>query len=159
MRVNAMYSSALDVDLGDDGTVDIASLARLTASDTPIEVAAGSDLAVGITGIVNPAPATRVGAVTIAGTSLGDGADEYLVITGLATVPPRDTRGTLVVMTPSDGQSAALMVRPNPVLYVLAASPDASGLDVYLGATKLGGGLAFGQLASRELRPSSAGSR
>jgi len=59
--VNAMYSSALDVDLGDDGTVDIASLARLTASDTPIEVAAGSDLAVGITGIVNPAPATGRG--------------------------------------------------------------------------------------------------
>jgi hypothetical protein len=155
--VNTVYSTAaLAVDVGDDGTPEIASLARFAASDAAgIEVTAGSELVLGIQ--TADAGHSRVGSFVVPGSALGDGADVHVIVTGLTTFPARDPRSAAAVVVPAPGNGATLNVRPDPVVYLLAASPDASGLDAYLGTRKLFSGLTFGKLGAAVVRSTTTG--
>jgi hypothetical protein len=154
---DAMYSlAAVAVDLGDDASFELASLGRFTVSDAAgLDVAAGSDLAVGI--VNTDAAHTRVGSFVVPAAALTSGASLYLVVAGLSTFPPRDPRGATIIVTSPPGGGAARAVRPNPVIYWLAASPDAAGIDGYLGSSKAFGNLAFGKLGSSVVPATAAG--
>jgi hypothetical protein len=155
--VNTMYSlAAVTVDLGDDGTPDIASMDRLTVSDAAgLEVAAGAELSLGV--LSTDAAHTRVGSFVVPAAQLGDSANVYVVLSGLTTFPARDPRGAVAIAVRAPGSGPPLVVRPNPVVYLLAASPDASSIDGYLGTRKLFSGLAFGKLGSSPVLSTTTG--
>jgi hypothetical protein len=155
--VNAMYSSAtLALDLGDDGSLDVAALDRFVASDAAgVEVAAGSELSISVVGI--DAAHTPVGTFIVPAASLVDGANVYVVLAGLGTLAPRDPRGAAVVVLQPPGAADALIVHPNPIVYLLTVSADAGSLDGYIGTSKLFGGLGFGKIGQHIVRPTATG--
>lgn len=158
-RVRVVHDSyslqSVALDIGDDGALEVESLDRFAATDAAgLEIAAGSDAAFAVLG--TDAAHTRQGAFVVPAALLADGAEVYAVITGLSSVRPRDPRGLVVVFVPVTG-AAAVTVRQNPIVYLLAASPDAAAIDAYGGATKLFDNLAFGKLALRRLPPTTTG--
>ena len=155
--VNADHTQlTMAVDIGDDGSVEVPSLARFAASDAAgIEIAAGSDLALSTRR--TDASHTRIASFAVPGALLGDGADVNIVLIGLQSVPIREPLGVAAVVVPAPGKGSAQKVRPNPVLYVMAASPDAGSLDAYVGATKQFNNIAFGAIASSSVPATATG--
>jgi len=153
--VNTIYSSvSLDVDVGDDGTVEIPALARFAAIDAPgMDLPAGADLSIGL----QDAAHAKIASFVVPAAMLGDGKQLYLVATGLSNVRSRDPRGmTLLLLGPPDAGSPQA-VRPDPVLYFLETSPDAGSVDGYRGADKLFDGVAFGKVAAKSVHASAVG--
>ena len=152
---NTIYSSpTIDVDLGDDGTVEISSLARYAASDAAgIDVPAGADLSIGLQDAAHAKLVTFV----VPAAMLGDGKDLYLVPSGLTNLRSRDPRGTALLVLGAPGAGDPQTVHPDPVLYLLETSPDAGSVDGYRGADKLFNAVAFGKVASRSVHASATG--
>ncbi|RKG88682.1 DUF4397 domain-containing protein [Corallococcus sp. CA049B] len=130
----------VDVDLGNDGSVEVESLARFKESGEAARVLpSGAAFQVGLrtggqalTSFTVPAP--------------GSGTDTLVVATGLMSAPARAGDGFSLLTAGRDGTLAIL--RQNPTVYVLHASPDAPALDLFASDRELAGGLSYGALSS-----------
>jgi hypothetical protein len=145
-RVRVLHASAdaptVAVDINNDGTPEIASLERF-GDPVPGGAAlpAGSPLAVGIWA-GNP-----LGRVTAFQTPALPEANIILIATGLLGELPRDDMGFgLLAVGPS---GTVGLIRQNPTVFVLHASPDAPAVDVFVGGTdtELVGDLSFSNLS------------
>ncbi len=153
--VHDSYSvPTVSVDVGDDGSLEQAALERFATSDAAgFEVAAGAELGLGVVGV--DAQHTRIGNFVVPPAIIADGGEVYAVLTGLSNVRPRDPRGLVLLLVST--HSVELTIRQNPTIYVLAASPDAAGLDAFLGPGKVVENLAFGKLGTRRVPPTTSG--
>src|SRR5215472_7306937 len=145
-RVRVVHAGSdaptVGIDVGNDSpnNPEIPSLARF--ADTGPDGAAlpsGQSLQLGI-----DANGQAVTAFTTP--ALPDGADLFVIATGLLGALPRDGSGFgLLVVGPSGSVG---FIRQNPVVYALHASPDAPAVDVYAGNTELITNLSFGQISA-----------
>ncbi|MFP2897878.1 DUF4397 domain-containing protein [Corallococcus sp. 4LFB] len=130
----------VDVDLGNDGSVEVASLARFKDSgEEPWVLPSGAAFQVGL----------RTGGRALTSFTVpaaGSGTDTLIVATGLMSAPARAGDGFSLLTAGRDGTLAIL--RQNPTVYVLHASPDAPALDLFASDRELSGGLAYGALSS-----------
>jgi hypothetical protein len=144
-RVRIVHASpdapTVGIDLGNDGSVEVAGLERfsdtgaagvLLPADTPLQV-----------GITAGASAERVTAFTVP--PLRAGAQVFLVATGLLERKPREPQGFVLLAAGNEGTLG--LVRQNPVVYALHASPDAPEVDLFAGDAEVAGGLSFGELS------------
>ncbi|NOK12484.1 DUF4397 domain-containing protein [Corallococcus exercitus] len=130
----------VDVDLGNDGSVEVASLARFKDSGEQAWVLpSGAAFQVGL----------RTGGRALTSFTVpaaGSGTDTLIVATGLMSAPARAGDGFSLLTAGRDGTLAIL--RQNPTVYVLHASPDAPALDLFASDRELSGGLSYGALSS-----------
>lgn len=155
--VNAMYAlDTVDVAVASGGSAtQIAALARFTVSEPAgIEVGSGIDLALGVT--TSDATHGRIASFAVPGTALTAGANVYVVIAGLSSFAPRNPHGMVALVSPPAG-SDTVVVKPDPVVYLLAASPDAGSIDGVLAGNRLFAGLAFGKVGSSAVPATTSG--
>lgn len=150
--MNASFFATLAVDLGDDGTLDIASLASGAMSDAAgIDVPSGKDLTVAVrsTDFNNP----RISSFVVPGSALADGADVYLLATGTDAKRLRDPATAMMMTMPAPGKGSVALVQPSPWFYLLEASPDAGAIDGYIGTTKVFTNVAFSKVGTAIIVP------
>ncbi|HET9451064.1 MAG TPA: DUF4397 domain-containing protein [Aggregicoccus sp.] len=129
------------IDVGDDGTVELASLARFADTGAQgVALPAGQALQVGL--LTTGADAARVTGFTTP--ALPAGANLFLIATGRVEREGDAPDGFGLLAVGPEGTVGLL--RQNPVVYVLHAGPDAPAVDVFSG-TELVSGLAFGELS------------
>ena len=129
----------VDIDVNDDATVEVPNLARFAdtgasgvalPANTPIQVAIW-------------AGGSRVTAFTTP--NLPEGAELFVIASGLLAKQPRDVDGfTLIAVAPTGSVG---FVKQNPVVFALHASPDAPNVDIYAGTTRLVEDLPFADLS------------
>ncbi|MCY1040494.1 DUF4397 domain-containing protein [Corallococcus sp. bb12-1] len=130
------------VDLGQDGSVEVASLSRFqTSGDEALVVPSGAALQVGL---VTGGTDRVLTSFTVP--ALGSGTDTLLVLTGLWAEPARAGDSFSLLTAGRDGTLAIL--RQNPTLYVLNASPDAPPLDLFASDRELTDALPYGALST-----------
>ena len=134
---------AVAVDVGNDGTPEIASLARFADTGAAgVALPAGSPLALGIW---TAAPLSKVTSLTTP--ALPAGAEIFVIATGLVGELPRDADGFGLLAVGPAGTIG--LIRQDPTVTILHASPDAPAVDINLGgtATTLVNDLSFGELS------------
>ncbi len=151
--VRIVHASAdaptVGVDVGDDNPAapEVAALARFADTGAAgIALPAGQALQVGI-----DAGGARVTAFTTP--ELPAGADLFVIATGRLGDLPREATGFgLLAVGPS---GVVGLIKQNPVVYALHASPDAPAVDIRAGATGpvLLGDVAFGDLGAVQVPP------
>ena len=133
---------AVAIDVGNDGTPEITDFARFAETGADgVALPAGSPLDIGIWA-GNP-----LGRVTAFQTPALPEANIVLIATGLLGELPRDDMGFgLLAVGPS---GTVGLIRQNPTVFVLHASPDAPAVDVFVGGTdtELVGDLSFSNLS------------
>jgi hypothetical protein len=135
---------AVAVDVGDDGTPEIASLERFADTGASgASLPAGQVLQVGIR-LPESSGGARVTGFTVP--ALGSGVSYYLVATGLLGDLPRDAAGFGLLAVDQGGTAA--LVRQNPVVFALHAGPDAPAVDLGAGGAALATDLSFGNLSA-----------
>jgi hypothetical protein len=146
--VRVVHASAdaptVAVDVGNDGTPEIASLARFADTGAAgVALPAGSPLALGIW---VASPLSKVTSLTTP--ALPAGAEIFVIATGLVGELPRAADGFGLLAVGPAGTIG--LIRQDPTVFVLHASPDAPEVDVNLGgtATTLVNDLAFGELSA-----------
>jgi hypothetical protein len=135
---------AVAIDVGNDGTPEIASLAPFADTGAAgVPLPAGTPFALGIW---TAAPLAKVTSLTTP--SLPAGAEIFVIATGLVGELPRAADGFGLLAVGPAGTIG--LIRQDPTVFVLHASPDAPAVDVNLGgtATTLVDALAFGQLSA-----------
>jgi hypothetical protein len=128
---------AVDIDLGSDGELEIVGLDRWSTSDA-LDVPSGRELTLGV--LAGGTPVTSFttprfpdkGAVT-------------LVAIGLLSERPAASTGFSLLAFSDEGIVEVL--RQDPVIYALHASPDAPAVDIYAGESRLVEGLSFGTIS------------
>jgi hypothetical protein len=137
--VHACYNApTVGVDVGNDGTVEIAAIERF--ADTGAE---GVSLPVGPAqvGVVT----TGASPTTISSFSAGVAPTEIFVIaTGDATAHPSSDKAFGILAVTPDGFLS--FIKQNPRVYALHGSPDAPAVDIFAGTAELVGGIEYGQL-------------
>jgi hypothetical protein len=129
------------VDIGNDGTPEISDLARFDGDSGEAGVALSANEALQI-GIWAGSPRGRVTAFTTP--ALPDGGELFVIATGLLGKLPRDDDGFGLLAVGPEGTIG--LIRQNPVVFALHASPDAPPVDILAGSAELATGLAFGEL-------------
>jgi hypothetical protein len=142
--VRVVHASAdaptVNLDLGDDGSPDISNLARFAdTGETGAPLTSGTALQIGIL-----AGSTRVTAFTTP--ELPEGAELFVIATGLLSELPRETDGFSLLAVGPAGSIG--FIKQNPVVFALHVSPDAPNVDIYAGEAKLVDNLAFGELSN-----------
>jgi hypothetical protein len=133
---------AVAIDVGNDGTPEIENLGRF-AETGAAGVALPADTALQI-GIWAGDPLARVTAFTTP--ALPEGAELFVIATGLVSELPREADGfSLLAIAPT---GAVGIIKQNPSVFTLHASPNAPAVDVYAGTALLAGDLAFGELSA-----------
>ncbi len=131
---HALASTSFD--LGADGSSEIVGLGSFGGSD-----AAGVELratARPLQLVVSTGtPARKLTAFTLPPELLAADDSLFLVLVGVPTFLPRDTRGLALLAV---GHGHATLVRQNPTVYVLPAIPDAAGIDLYAFGRGIGAG-------------------
>lgn len=132
---------AVAIDVGNDGSAEIAGLARF--SDTggeAIELPADAELRIGV---LAGLPLTPVTSFTIP--PLPAGGEALIVASGLLSADPAAADGfALLAFT----ESASARIGQDPMVYALHAGPDAPAVDLYTPDTQpLALALSFGQLS------------
>jgi len=133
---------AVAIDVGNDGTPEIASLARFADTGAAgVALPANTPLAIGIWA---GDPLSRVTAFSAP--ALPE-AEILLIATGLLSELPRDEHGFGILAVGPEGTIG--LIRQDPVVFVLHASPDAPAVDVKVGGTDavLVDALSFGDLS------------
>ncbi|MDP2470913.1 MAG: DUF4397 domain-containing protein [Candidatus Palauibacterales bacterium] len=131
---------SVDIDLGDDGSVDYGDLARFADTGAAgITLPSGEALQVGI----RVAGGDRVTAFTTP--ALPDGEEIFVIATGSLARPARADDGFSLLAVASTGSLG--FIKQNPVVYALHGSPDAPAVDIYAGESLLVQDLAFGELS------------
>jgi len=142
------------LDFGDDGSVEIASLAPFATSDT-VELTAGSDAEIAVQ--PSGTTPTREGTFAIPATMLGDGADVYVVLMGSPSASPRDPGGLAVDVVVPAGQGRSLKLLPEPVVFLLPVSPGTTALDGYVDGQELFDNIGFGAISGRAVPATTTG--
>ena len=131
---------SVDIDVGDDGVVDYADLARFADTGAAgIALPSGEALQVAI----RVAGGDRVTAFTTP--ALPDGEEIFVIATGTLTSPARADDGFSLLAVASTGSLG--FIKQNPVVYALHGSPDAPAVDIYAGESLLVENIAFGELS------------
>jgi hypothetical protein len=132
-------AGTVDLDVGDNGSVDFPNLARFgETGDVGLGLPSGAALQIAIW-----AAGSRVTAFTTP--QLPEGAELFVIATGLLSKKANEPDGfTLLAVAPTGSVG---FIKQNPVVFALHASPDAPGVDIYAGATKLVTDLVFGELS------------
>ncbi|MGE6760413.1 DUF4397 domain-containing protein [Corallococcus interemptor] len=130
----------VDVDLGNDGSVEVGGLGRFKDSgEAALVLPSGAAFQVGLRWNGRSLTSFTVPAA-------GSGTDTLIVATGLMSAPARAGDGFSLLTAGRDGTLAIL--RQNPTVYVLHASPDAPALDLFASGQELSGGLSYGALSA-----------
>lgn len=134
---------AVSIDVGNDGSPEISDFARFADTGAAgVALPAGQPLALGIWA---GSPLARVTAFQ---TPALPAADIIVIATGLLGALPGAADGFgLLAVGP---QGTVGLIRQNPSVFVLHASPDAPAVDVFAGgtATELVDNLSFGNLSA-----------
>jgi hypothetical protein len=133
---------SVDLDVGnDDPTMpEFSDLARFEdTGESGLLLPSGSPLQIGI-----DAQGQRVTAFTTP--SLPDGADLFVIATGLLAKLPREAEGFDLLAVGPKGSIG--FIKQNPSVYALHASPNAPAVDLVAGNAKLVEDLAFGGLSA-----------
>ena len=131
---------SVDIDVGDDGSVDYSDLARFADTGAAgIALPSGEALQVGI----RVAGGDRVTAFTTP--ALPDGEEIFVIATGSLVEPARADDGFSLLAVASTGSLG--FIKQNPVVYALHGSPDAPAVDIYAGDALLVENVAFGELS------------
>lgn len=145
--VRILHASAdapsVSIDVGNDGTPEINDFARFDETG-----AAGVALPAGVpldVGIWAGEPLSRVTAFQ---TPALPEADIILIATGLLGEMPGDDMGFGLLAVGPAGTVG--LIRQNPTVFIMHASPDAPAVDVYVGGTdvELVDNLSFGNLSA-----------
>ncbi len=150
-RVRIVHASAdaptVDLDVGDDGSAELEGVARFAESGEA-GVALPSDTALQI-GVL--AGGDRVTAFTTP--ALPDGGELFVIATGLLASHPNADDGFALLAVGPEG--AIGLVRQNPVVYAVHASPDAGNVDICAGGAALLSDVPFGAMAPIQVPPGS----
>jgi hypothetical protein len=131
---------SVDLDVGDDGSVDYSDLARFADTGAEgISLPSGEALQIGI----RVAGGGRVTAFTTP--ALPDGEEIFVIATGTLTSAARADDGFSLLAVASTGSLG--FIKQNPVVYALHGGPDAPAVDIYAGETLLVENIAFGELS------------
>jgi hypothetical protein len=150
VRVRILHAApdapTVAIDVGNDGTPEIAMLARFAATDgAGIDLPAGMPLRIGIWA---GSPLARVTSFSVP--ALPAGAQAFVVAAGLLGRPAREADAfSLWAVLPVN----VATVRQDPALFALHASPDAPAVDLFVGAAQVAENVAFGALAGPLLVP------
>lgn len=131
------------LDIGNDGTPEVNDFARFAETGAAgVALPAGMPLDVGIWA---GDPLSRVTAFQ---TPALPAANIILIATGLLGKEPGDEMGFGLLAVGPDGTVG--LIRQNPAVFVMHASPDAPAVDVFVGGTdtELVDNLSFGKLSS-----------
>ena len=133
---------AVALDVGDDGLAELSGLIRYGETGAAgVGLPSGEALQVAI---LVDSTLNRVTAFTTP--ELPEGAELFVIATGLLQSLPREESGFGLLVVGPDGVVGFL--RQNPMLYLLHASPDAPPVDVYLDTTELIDDLAYSRLSA-----------
>lgn len=140
-RVRIVHASpdapSVAVDVGNDGSPEIASLARFEDTGTAgVELPAGNELQIGI---LAGSPLASVTAFTTP--ALPSGGELLVIAVGSLEDLAREETGFALLAVGDQG--AIGLIRQNPVVYALHAGPDAPAVDVFAGSAELIDDLAF----------------
>jgi hypothetical protein len=146
-RVRVVHASpgapAVAIDVGNDGTPELSDVAFGDESGAAgVALPSGEAIAIGIWA---GSPLGRVTAFTTP--ALADGAELFVVATGLLTDLPRAETGFSLLVI--DGDSGTAFVKQDPVVYALHAGSDAPAVDVFAGPTELTADLAYGEISGK----------
>jgi hypothetical protein len=131
---------SVDIDVGDDGSVDYSDLARFADTGAEgIALPSGEALQVGIRLVAGD----KVTAFTTP--ELPDGEEIFVIATGSLAQPARAEDGFSLLAVASTGSLG--FIKQNPVVYALHGSPDAPAVDIYAGESLLVENIAFGELS------------
>jgi len=131
----------VSIDVGNDGIWDISDFALfddtgqggvLLPSETELQIVIGAGT-----------PPERVTAFTTPG--LPDGEELFIIATGLLDRLPREEKGFSLLAVRKSGSMG--LVKQNPVVYAVHASPDAPAVDIYAGGAMLVENLDWGQIS------------
>jgi hypothetical protein len=129
----------VSLDVGDDGSAEVTGFARFAETgESGVALPADTELQIAIW-----VGSTRVTAFTTP--QLPEGAELFVIATGLLSQLPRETGGFSLFAVGPTGSIG--FIKQNPVVFALHASPDAPAVDIYAGAAELIDNLAFGQLS------------
>lgn len=133
---------AVAIDVGNDGTPEISDFARFDgdSGEAGVALPAGQPLQIGVWA---GSPLARVTAFTTP--ALPSGGELFVIATGLLGELPREDDGFGLLAVGPEGTIG--MIRQNPVVFALHASPDAPAVDIYAGDAALSTNLGFGQLS------------
>jgi hypothetical protein len=129
----------VSLDVGDDGSAEVTGFVRFGETGEA-GVALPSDTQLQIAVLVG---SSRVTAFTTP--PLPDGAELFVIATGLLSKLPRETDGFSLLAVGPTGSIG--FIKQNPVVFALHGSPDAQAVDIYAGSSKLVDDLAFGELS------------
>ena len=153
--VRILHASAdaptVAIDVGNDGSPEISDFDRFAETGAAgVALPAGMPLDVGIWA---GSPLARVTAFQ---TPALPAADIILIATGLLGEEPGDDMGFGLLAVGPEGTVG--LIRQNPVVFVMHASPNAPAVDVYVGGTdtELVDNLSFGNLSSAVQVPPAA---
>ncbi len=134
---------AVGLDVENDGVIEVQNLERFADTGaTGVALPAGQSLQLGI---VAGTPAEPVTAFTLP--ALTAGAELFVVATGLLEEKPREEAGFALLAVGEQGRIG--LVRQNPMVYALHASPDTPGVDIFAANSELADNLIFGNLTAR----------
>ncbi|HVY47789.1 MAG TPA: DUF4397 domain-containing protein, partial [Minicystis sp.] len=137
---------SLDLDDDDPSAPEITGLDRFTDSGAAgFPLTSGRADAIGV--VVGGQKLT-----SFTTPDLPDGADLFVIATGLTKKLARQSDGFALLAVGPDGTIG--FVKQDPVVYALHASPDAPAVDAFVGDAKLVDGVSFGRLAAPvQVRP------
>lgn len=149
-RVRIVHASAdapaVAIDVGNDGTPEVSDFARFAATPPAgVALPSGQKLQIGIWA---GTPLARVTAFTTI--ELPDQAELFVIAVGRLGLAARDAKGFGLLAVAPTGSVG--IIKQNPRVYALHASPDAPAVDVFAGAGELIDNLAFGQITTSGLQ-------
>jgi hypothetical protein len=149
--VHAAYDGptvGLDIGNDDPSAPEVTGLKPFDdTGPTGVEIDAGKAVQVGV--VVNGATLTA-----FTTPKLDEGADAFVIATGLTSKLSRDPLGLAALAVLSD--SSTILVRQNPRLYVLHASTDAGTIDVFNGDKEVIDDVGYGSLSLVQVPPGAA---
>lgn len=129
----------VSLDVGDDGSAEITGFDRFAETGAAgVPLPADTELQIAVW-----AGGTRVTAFTTP--QLPEGAELFVIATGLLSELPRETDGFSLLAVGPTGTIGR--IEQNPVVFALHGSPDAPAVDIYAGSTMLIENLSFGELS------------
>lgn len=139
-RVRIVHAGAdaptVALDVGDDGSSEVASLARFADTGAEgVSLPAGQAFQVGVRANGNKVTAFTIPALPSRG-------QVFVIATGQLSAKPNAANGFSLLAAGTG------LIRQNPVVYALHASPDAPAVDVFAGNAQLVDNLNFGELSA-----------
>lgn len=137
---------AVDIDLGNDGEVELEGVDRYADSGPEgVALAAGEALQVGILAAGEPVTAFTTPPIPA-------GAAVYVIATGLLADLPREDSGfSLLAIGPT---GAIGFIDQNPRVYALHAGPDAPAVDICVDGAPLLSNVPYGAMGGIQVPPS-----